>query len=116
MDQQRLEMYLMTNAKNFPSNQIMYLKDRLAALDDNQFMMVSSMELKDPNTMLIISIFLGTLGIDRFMLNDVGMGVLKLLTGGCCGVLTIIDWFMIMDKTREYNFMNIMNALNYYLR
>lgn len=116
MDQQRLEMYLMTNAKNFPSNQIMYLKDRLAALDDNQFMMISSMELKDPNTMLIISIFLGTLGIDRFMLNDVGMGVLKLLTGGCCGVLTIIDWFMIMDKTREYNFMNIMNALNYYLR
>ncbi len=116
MDQQRLDMYLMANAKNFPSNQIMYLKDRLSVLDDNQFMMVSSMELKDPNMILIISIFLGTLGIDRFMLNDIGMGVLKLLTAGCCGVLTIIDWFLIMDKTKEYNFMNMMNALNYYSR
>lgn len=53
---------------------------------------------------MLISIFLGGLGIDRFMLGDTGMGVLKLLTGGCCGVLTIVDWFSIQKKTKEMNF------------
>ncbi len=33
----------------------------------------------------------GVLGIDRFYLGYVGIGVLKLLTGGCFGILAIID-------------------------
>ncbi|MBS6831764.1 MAG: TM2 domain-containing protein [Clostridiales bacterium] len=65
-------------------------------------------ELKDPTTLLLISIFIGGLGIDRFMIGDTGMGILKLLTGGCCGVLTIIDWFTISKKTKELNFNNVM--------
>ena len=39
------------------------------------------------------------------------MGVLKLLTCGCCGVLTIIDWFNIQKKTKESNFNNLMQML-----
>ena len=73
--------------------------------------MVSTVEMKDPTTILLISIFLGGLGIDRFMLGDTGMGVLKLLTGGCCGILTIIDWFTCMKRTKELNFTNIMTLL-----
>lgn len=72
--------------------------------DESRFQMLSTVELKDPTTLLLISIFLGGLGIDRFMLGDTGMGVLKLLTGGCCGVLTIVDWFSIQKKTKEMNF------------
>lgn len=53
--------------------------------------------------MLLISIFFGNLGIDRFMLGDIGMGVLKLLTAGCCGILTIVDWFTVMKRTKEKN-------------
>lgn len=47
--------------------------------------------MKDKTTALILSILLGTLGVDRFYLGYTGMGVLKLLTGGCFGVLWIID-------------------------
>ena len=61
--------------------------------------------------MLLVSIFLGVLGIDRFMIGDTGMGILKLLTCGCCGVLTIIDWFTISKKTRELNFNKVMTLL-----
>jgi len=39
------------------------------------------------------------------------MGILKLLTAGVCGVLTIIDWFTISKKTRELNFNNLMTLL-----
>lgn len=73
--------------------------------------MVSTVELKDPTTILLVSIFLGSLGIDRFMLGDTGMGILKLLTGGCCGILTIIDWFTVSKKTKELNFNNLMTVL-----
>lgn len=37
------------------------------------------------------------------MIGDIGMGILKLLTGGCCGLLTIIDWFTIVKKTKQKN-------------
>ena len=87
------------------------LKEKLAAMDENKFTMVSTVELKDPTTILLVSIFLGGLGIDRFMLGDTGMGILKLLTGGCCGILTIIDWFTVSKKTKELNFNNIMTVL-----
>ena len=60
---------------------------------------------------MIISIFLGTLGVDRFMLGDIGMGILKLLTVGLCGVLTIIDWFTIQKSVREQNWSNLMMVL-----
>ena len=69
------------------------------------------MDIKDSTTLLLISIFLGGLGIDRFMLGDTGMGILKLLTGGVCGILTIIDWFTVQNKTRELNYNNIMAIL-----
>jgi len=47
--------------------------------------------MKDKTLALILSVLLGGLGIDRFYLGYTGIGVLKLLTGGCFGVLWIID-------------------------
>ena len=111
MDQNKVDMYVMTNQKYFPAEKIMYLKEKLAAMDESKFTMVSTVELKDPTTILLVSIFLGALGIDRFMLGDTGMGILKLLTGGCCGILTIIDRFTVSKKTKELNFNNLMTVL-----
>ena len=47
--------------------------------------------MKNKNTALILSILVGGLGVDRFYLGYTGMGILKLLTGGCFGVLWLID-------------------------
>ena len=41
---------------------------------------------------------LGSLGIDRFMRGQVGLGVLKLITGGGCGVWALIDWIICLTK------------------
>ena len=110
-EQQKIDMFIMTNQKYFPEEKMVYLKDKLRTLDDEKFSLVSTMEFKDPTTLLLISIFVGGLGIDRFMLGDTGMGVLKLLTGGCCGVLTIIDWFTISKKAKETNFNKLMTLI-----
>ena len=111
MDANKVEMYLMTNQKNFPADKIFLLKEKLMAADDSKFQLASMVELKDSTTMLLVSIFLGSLGVDRFMLGDTGMGILKLLTGGVCGILTIIDWFTISKKAKELNFNNVMRVL-----
>ena len=67
--------------------------------------------MKDPMTVLLISLFLGCFGIDRFMIGDSGTGILKPLTCGLCGILTIIDWVTIMDKTKEYNYNRLVPVL-----
>lgn len=111
MQADKVDMYLMTNGKSFPGEQTALLREKLLALDDSQFMAVQSTELKNPTTMLIISLFVGALGVDRFMLGQVGMGILKLLTGGVCGILALIDWITIQKKTRAWNFDKIMLTL-----
>ncbi len=103
MDKQKIDLYLTTNAKYFEPTAIPVLRSKLEKADEATFLSIQACELKDPTTLLLVSIFLGTLGIDRFMLGDTGMGILKLLTCGCCGILTIIDWFTIVRKTKQKN-------------
>ena len=111
VDRQKVDMFLMANQKYFPAEKMQFLREKLYAVNESRFFMLSAIELKDPTTMLLISIFLGGWGVDRFMLKETGMGVLKLLTGGCCGVLSIIDWFSVQKKTKEMNFKNLMLLL-----
>ena len=110
MDQQKVDSYIMANAKYFPADKVVFIREKISVMPDEKYALLASVELKDPTTLLIVSLFLGVLGVDRFMLGQTGMGVLKLLTGGLFGILTIIDWCTIMKKTRELNFQNI--ALN----
>ena len=50
---------------------------------------------KSMTTTLVISLLGGTLGIDRFYLGYTGLGILKLLTLGFCGVWALIDLILI---------------------
>ncbi len=111
MDAQKADMFIMTNGKFFESHQIPQIRERLLNLDDSKWMMIQSLPLKDPQTALIISIFLGAYGIDRFYIGDTGMGVGKLLTCGGLGIWSIIDWFNIQKATREKNFNKIQQFL-----
>lgn len=111
MTQDRVDMFVMTNQKYLPAEKIVFLKQKLLEADENKFSLVSAVEFKDPTTLLLVSLFLGGLGVDRFMLGETGMGILKLLTAGVCGILTIIDWFSVQKKTKELNYNNLMLVL-----
>jgi TM2 domain-containing membrane protein YozV len=93
----------MSNGKFFESHQIQNLRERLLNLDDSKWAALQAVPLKDPQTSLIISLFLGNYGVDRFYIGDTGAGIGKLLTCGGVGIWTIIDWFSIQSATRKKN-------------
>jgi len=53
---------------------------------------------------LLMSVFFGTFGVDRFMMGKVGTGILKLITFGGLGIWWFIDVVLIATK---YEFKNV---------
>ena len=86
------------------------IRQKLVGMEEKMAQMAFA-NLKSPTTVLLVSIFVGFLGIDRFLLGQKLHGVLKLITGGGCGIWTIIDWFTTNERTREYNTRNILARL-----
>ena len=56
-----------------------------------------------PMHIFVFSLFLGQLGVDRFILGHWGRGLGKLLTLGGFGIWALVDWFLIGRATRAYN-------------
>ncbi|HLO83189.1 MAG TPA: TM2 domain-containing protein [Chitinophagaceae bacterium] len=103
MESSKVDMFIMSNSKYFESQTLLPIRERLVQVDDSRWAVLQTMQFKDPTMILIISLLVGYLGIDRFMIGDTGLGIGKLLTCGGFGIWAIIDWFLIMGATREKN-------------
>jgi len=86
-------------------NYIQNIISKMSDDDARRFASVYATRRKDSSTMLLLALvgFLGVAGIHRFVLGQVGMGLLYLFTGGICWIGTIIDLFNIKQMTFEYN-------------
>lgn len=111
MESNKIDLFLAHNGRMFTPMQMVDIRNKLQNIPDEKASMIMSMEFKDPTLLLIISVLIGELGVDRFMLGNVGMGVLKLLTGGLCGILWIIDIINIQKITKEYNYKTLNELL-----
>ena len=60
---------------------------------------------RDPQIILLTTLlgFVGVAGVQRFLINQIGMGILYLFTGGLCFIGTIIDLINYQDLAMEYN-------------
>jgi len=83
--------------------EIQKLAKQLKGNDQMMFTSQYDSVKKDPGTMMLLAVILGGWGVDRFMLGDMGMGLLKLLTFGGCGILWLVDIFSVKDRTGEFN-------------
>ena len=101
MDAQKVDAFIMANGKFFPDYQVAAIRDMLLAADDSKWSMLQVMQFKDPTICLIISLFAGSLGIDRFFIGDTGLGIAKF----------IVDWFLIMGAARDKNMQKLQMVL-----
>ena len=111
MDSQKIDMFIMMNSKYFNPESLPFIRKQLEEATDEKASLAMVSGFKDPTTLLIVSIVAGNLGIDRFMLGETGLGIAKLLTCGGLGIWTIVDWFTIMQRTRELNFSMLQSIL-----
>ncbi len=111
-----MEKNLLMLLPNIEQEEIMFLNDLSKDLNDEQqknFFMLYQGKRKDPQTILIVTIlgFLVVAGIQRFMLGQIGMGILYLFTGGLCLIGTIIDLVNYKKMTLDFNRTQAMEAL-----
>lgn len=111
MERNKLDMFRALYADKLPAQMMPGIISNLENAPDDKFSALSCVEMKSPTTILILSIFFGSLGVDRFLIGDVGLGLGKLLTCGGCGVWTIVDWFLITNATRRKNYEKLMPFL-----
>lgn len=111
MEESKVDMFIMTNAKFFESHHIPMIKDALLSMDESKWTFVQSLSFKDPIISLVLSLCAGTLGVDRFFVGDVGLGIAKLLTCGGMGFWVLIDFFLIMGVAKKRNLEQLQQIL-----
>ena len=111
MESQKVDMFIMMNGKYFEAHQLPQIRDALIKQDDDKWAIIQTLQFNDPTVSIIVSLLGGSLGIDRFLIGDTGLGIGKLLTCGGFGIWAIVDWFLIMGATREKNVERLQQVL-----
>lgn len=88
--------------------ELAYLNNVVTPMSDEtarMFFQVYIAQRKQYNIMLLLCLigFLSIAGLHRFYTNDIGMGVLYVLTGGLCLIGTIVDLINLRNMTDNIN-------------
>ena len=110
MDAEKVNLFIATKGDNFPVESLPIIRERLMNMASENEMAIMATDYTNPVLSIILSIVVGELGIDRFLIGDIGLGIGKLLTGGGCGIWWLIDLFLIMDATKRKNFEKFMTV------
>ena len=115
MEQNKIDRFLSMNKGNFRSIDVVKIENLLELAPDEMSSKLLCTEFKEPMVSLLISIFFGGLGVDRFYLEQIGIGILKLITFGGLGIWAIVDLFLIMDATKSYNIDKLTTLVDDYI-
>lgn len=120
VDPDEVDKFLEENKNYFPDKEIFSLRKEILKLTRKEFLQLKSLSFRSPAIMCLISFFLGWTGLDRFLLKDIPLGVLKLLgmtffggVGFAIGayIFSWIDVFLTWGNTKEYNLKMVLEAI-----
>ena len=88
--------------------ELMFVQGLTKEYDEQQMMNFANIyrsRRRDPQIILLTTLlgFVGISGVQRFLTNQIGMGILYLFTAGLCFIGTIIDLINYQDLAMEYN-------------
>ena len=113
MDHSKVDEIFVAYEKMIKDDKKLIFRNALKEADDSKYNMVNSVDLLSPTRTLLISIFLGGLGIDRFFVGDIGLGFAKLFFNWLTlGIWGVIDIFVCYQRAKDKNFLKLMLALS----
>lgn len=105
LTEQQVEQLIAAYGERVPISCLSSLREMLLSTTMSYSeVQVVLMQMKDPIISLILSIIVGSLGVDRFYVGDIGLGIIKLITCGGLYIWWLVDIFLIMGKTRMKNY------------
>ncbi|HSQ43723.1 MAG TPA: TM2 domain-containing protein [Ginsengibacter sp.] len=99
---------LLKHLYDITPEELITINSRTRGFGDDElthFCMIYRSKRKDPQTILLLCL-LGLVcvsGIHRFVMGQIGMGILYFFTGGLCLIGTIVDAINHKDLAMEYN-------------
>lgn len=99
---------LIMNLRGVTPSELVYLEQVMKNMNPDQaksFVAFYAGKRKNAQDILLFTLlgFIVIAGIQRFVLGQIGMGILYLLTGGLCLIGTIVDLINHKALTSEYN-------------
>ena len=95
-----------------PQEQAFIVQQQLEDVDEQSLYALTTISLKDPMIGLLLGIFFGFFGIDRFYKGDVGLGVVKLLLCWLTlGIWWAIDLYLVWHGIKNDNVKKIAQSL-----
>ena len=108
-----VDRFLVLNQNDLPEDKITFLRSNMLHCSLHKLTGMQKLTCRRVHNMEFISLLLGWSGIDRMLLGDIGLGLLKLCTFGGFGLMMLYDWVMTPYKTRYYNYLQVMSVIDY---
>lgn len=125
MKQEQVDVFMSLNESKLPSYKYGAIVKQLLELDDSKWSLLRVINFKNPAVALILSFFLGGLGLDRIYIGDTTIGVVKfvvfiltffflcwtIIVPLIVAVWWLIDLFLIMGATKEKNYIILQSQI-----
>lgn len=97
MEQNKIDMFIMQHDEQFSAQGKLLVRQKLAAMSDDDMMKLNALELKSPTTTLIFAWLLAGFGVNGFYVKKTGWGVTML-------IVNIINMFLTFVTIMNMNF------------
>jgi hypothetical protein len=100
MEKSKIDMFIGLNSENFNPQDLQMIRSKLEKMDDDKIYVLQGAEFQKPSTIFLIALLLGW---ERFWLDDIVLGLVKIITFYGFFIWWIVDITTAKNRARQYN-------------